>query len=114
VKSILLVAAIALLCGCNANLGLQIGSVGRSATTPSVGPGGSFSSSGASLRFGDAPGVGSLLGAIGLGWLFGRDSGGRDSRNEEMRTPPLDDRRSINEQDCSLALADPAANLRCR
>ena len=103
------VAAMAvLLAGCNANLGLQIGSTGKSATQPSVGPGGSFSSSGVGMRFGDVPGAGSFLGAVGLGWLFGRDS-------VDPRAPPaLDTNRPINEQDCSQPIRDNTANLRCR
>lgn len=103
----LLVAAC--LCGCNASLGVQLGASGRSATAPSVGPGGSFSSSGVGVRFGDMPGVGSLLGAVGLGWLMG---GGRveDSRH----VPPMDSARQVNDQDCGQPVRDPSANLRCR
>lgn len=108
-------AIAALLAGCNANLGLQIGSTGKSATQPTVGPGGSFSSSGVGMRFGDAPGFGSILGAVGLGWLVGRDPGGRDSRMGDQRaTPALDANRPVNEQDCSQPLRDSTANLRCR
>lgn len=106
--------AIAALGGCNANLGLQVGNTGRSATAPTVGPGGSFSSGGVGVRFGDVPGIGSLIGAIGLGWLLGRDTG-RDWRADEARIPPaMDANRRISEQDCSQALPDPGANLRCR
>jgi len=104
-----LAALVALLAGCNANIGLQIGNVGKSATVPSVGPGSSFSSSGVSVRFGDAPAAGAFLGAAGLGWLF--DS---DPRDDTKRTPPLDANRQVNEQDCSQALQNPTANLRCR
>jgi hypothetical protein len=45
-KRIALALAVTALCGCNASLGLQVGSTGRSATAPTVGPGGSFASSG--------------------------------------------------------------------
>jgi len=107
-RALALAAFAALLAGCNASVGLQIGNVGRSATQPTVGPGGSLSSSGVNVRFGDIPGAGSFLGAIGLGWLL--DS---DPRAETKRTPPLDEARRVDEQDCR----DPvqgAGNLRCR
>lgn len=48
----LLIAAVLLLAGCAANLGFQIGSTGKSATAPSVGPGGSFSSAGVGAQYG--------------------------------------------------------------
>ncbi len=109
-KRILALAAFGtLLAGCNASVGLQIGNVGRSATQPTVGPGGSLSSSAVNVRFGDIPGAGSFLGAIGLGWLLGSDP-----RSDTQRTPPLDESRQVNEQDCSHAVQNPAANLRCR
>ena len=88
-KKIATAAAIALLCGCNANLGFQLGSVGKSATQPSVGPGSGFSSSSVNMRFGDAPGLGSMLGAIGLGWLVGRDA-----RVDSRIPPAMDANRS--------------------
>ena len=85
-----------LLTGCAANLGFQFGNSGKSATAPSVGPGGSFSSGGVAARFGDSPGWGSILGIGALGALFGRDQ-----RGMEARTPPgLDSSRPVNEQDC--------------
>jgi hypothetical protein len=108
-KRILIAGGLAVLCGCNGNLGFQLGSVGKSATQPSVGPGSGFSSSSVNMRFGDAPGLGSMLGAIGLGWLVGRDARG------DTRLPPaMDANRAINEQDCSQAPVDSSANLRCR
>jgi hypothetical protein len=109
-KRIAFALAFATLCGCTANLGMQIGSTGRSATAPTVGPGSSFSSSGVGVRFGDMPGIGSLIGAVGLGWLFGRDT-----RMDAPRIQPaMDAHRRVVEQDCSQALPDPGANLRCR
>ena len=83
--------------------------MGKSATTPSVGPGSSFSSSGVSVRIGEVPAAGAFLGAAGLGWLFGSDP-----RADTQRTPPLDANRQVNEQDCSQAVQNPTANLRCR
>jgi len=101
-----LVVSLLLIGGCAANLGFQFGSTGKSATAPSVGPGGSFSSGGVGARFSDVSGIGSLLGAVGLGALFGRDQ-----RSE--RTPPeLDSTRRVNEQDCTKPVDNPA-NLRC-
>ena len=110
-KLVALALAFATLCGCNANLGLQVGASGKSATAPTVGPGGgSFSSGGVGIRFGDVPGVGSLLGAIGLGWLVGRGT-----HTDDSRIPPaMDANRRVREQDCSQALPEPGANLRCR
>ncbi len=114
-KRLLLAAAVALLCGCNANLGLQIGATGKSATAPTVGPGGSFSSSGVGVQLSERASFGSILGVVGLGWLVGRQSGGRDLRMDETRSPPLlDTNRKVNEQDCSQAVIDASANLRCR
>src|SRR4051794_36456462 len=107
-KRLLIAGGIVLLCGCNGNLGFQLGSVGKSATQPSVGPGSGFSSSSVNMRFGDAPGFGSMLGAIGLGWLVGRDA-----RTGESRIPTaMDSNRSINEQDCSRPV-EATGNLRC-
>jgi hypothetical protein len=95
-----------LLGGCAANLGFQFGATGKSATAPSVGPGGSFSSGGVNARFDDGTGSGALLGAGLLGVLFGRDQ-----RSE--RTPPeLDSARRVNEQDCTKPI-DGSGNLRC-
>ncbi len=104
-----LVTVAALLAGCNANLGFQFGNSGRSATAPSVGPGGSFSSSGVGVRFADAPGSTSIIGALGLGWLFGRDRGMEYSRP----APAMDENRQVNDQDCRQPVEN-AANLRCR
>ncbi|MEO8204384.1 MAG: hypothetical protein ABI630_10990 [Betaproteobacteria bacterium] len=103
-----LLTAAALLAGCNGNLGFQFGNAGKSATAPSVGPGGSFSSSGVGVRFADAPGSTSIIGALGLGWLFGRDSGAE----VQVRTPPLDTSRRVNEQDCTRPV-ERGENLRC-
>ena len=108
-KRVLTIIAVAVLSGCNANVGFQLGNIGKSATAPSVGPGGSLSSSSVSVRFGDIPPPNAFLGAMGLGWLFGSDP-----RADTKRTPPLDDSRQVNEQDCSQAVQNPTANLRCR
>jgi hypothetical protein len=107
-KLLLLAAAVALLCGCNANLGLQIGHTGRSATQPSVGPGGSLSSGGVNAFFGESVNLGTLLGlAAGLGWLF------NDPIIDEQRlAPALDRDRNVNEQDCTKPLQG-TGNLRC-
>ena len=103
-----LILAVLLLGGCAANLGFQFGSTGRSATAPSVGPGGSFSSGGVNARMSDGGGFGTLLGAGVLGALFGRGQ-----RAGDARTPPeLDSSRRVNEQDCRKPIDNPA-NLRC-
>jgi hypothetical protein len=96
-----------LLTGCAANLGFQFGNSGKSATAPSVGPGGSFSSGGVAARFGDSPGWGSILGIGALGALLGRDQ-----RGLEPRTPELDSNRRVNEQDCRKPV-ESGGNLRC-
>jgi hypothetical protein len=104
----LAILLVLLLAGCAANLGFQFGNSGKSATSPSVGPGGSFSSGGANGRFSDGTGSGSLFGVGVLGVLFGRDQ-----RGTEARTPPeLDTTRRVNEQDCTKPVDNPA-NLRC-
>lgn len=95
-----------LLGGCAANLGFQFGATGKSATAPSVGPGGSFSSGGVGARFSDGAGIGSILGAVGLGALFGRD------QRSERAPPDLDSSRRVNEQDCTKPIDNPG-NLRC-
>jgi len=102
-----LVLCVLLLAGCAANVGFQFGSTGKSATAPSVGPGGSFSSGGVGARFSDVGGLGALLGAVGLGALFGRDQG-----PSERSPPELDTTRRINDQDCTKPVDSPA-NLRC-
>ena len=109
-RTLLCLIATALLAGCNANLGFQFGNSGKSAASPSVGPGGSFSSGGTGVHFANAPGIDSIIGAVGLGWLFGRDRGMESSRP----APAMDENRKVNEQDCGRAVQDPAANLRCR
>ena len=102
-----LILTVLLLGGCTANLGFQFGATGKSATTPSVGPGGAFSSGGANAHFDDATGSGALFGAGILGALFGRDQRGSE------RTPPgLDSARRVNEQDCTKPVDSPG-NLRC-
>jgi hypothetical protein len=50
-----------------------------------------------------------LMGAGILGFLFGRGD-----RADMRPVPDLDPNRTVNQQDCKLAIADPAANLRCR
>jgi len=102
----LLIVYVFFLGGCSTHLGFQFGATGKSATAPSVGPGGSFSSGGVNGRYDDATGSGALLGAGLLGVLFGRGQRGE-------RTPPeLDSSRRVNEQDCTKPI-DSAANLRC-
>ena len=110
-RALLVVVAAALFAGCNANLGLQVGASGKSATAPTVGPGGgSFSSGGVGVLWSERATFGSILGAVGLGFLVGRDT-----RTEESRIPPaMDAERRVSEQDCSQALPEPGANLRCR
>ena len=107
-RFLLCLAAATLLAGCNANLGFQFGNAGKSATSPSVGPGGSFSSGGTGVRFANVPGVDSIIGAVGLGWLFGRDRGMEYSRP----VPAMDANRQVNDQDCRQPVQN-TANLRC-
>jgi hypothetical protein len=108
-RRILLISICALcLPGCLASLGLQVGNTGAPATQPSVGPGGSFSTSSVNGRFdtgGSGASFGSILGLGVLGVLFG---------GEQRRAPALDAARPVQAQDCTKALPDPAANLRCR
>lgn len=109
-KRVLILSATVLLAGCAANLGFQVGNTGKSATQPSVGPGGAFSSSAVNARFGEGGNFGAILGVGILGTLFGRDE-----RAAEGRIPPgLDSARRVNEQDCSKAVENPSANLRCK
>ena len=109
-RFLILAVAVALLPGCAANFGFQFGSTGKSATQPTVGPGGSFSSGGVIARFGEAANSGSLLGVGLLGFLFG----GEPRANDERTPPALDSNRLVNEQDCGKILENPSANLRCR
>ena len=115
-KRVLIVLAVILLVsGCAARLGFQFGSTGKSATEPSVGPGGSFSSGGVGARFGEGGAVGGIFGAGILGALFGSEMRGREARGTEARAlPELDSSRRINEQDCGQPLENPSANLRCK
>ncbi len=111
-KRVLIIAVcVTLLPGCLASIGIQGGNAGvvAPATQPSVGPGGSFSSSGVSARFSDGSSGAGLFGAGILGFLFGRGD-----RADARRVPDLDPNRTVNQQDCRQAIADPAANLRCR
>lgn len=110
-KRLLCLLVVASVCGgCAANLGLQIGSTGKSATAPTVGPGGSFSSGGVGVLWSERASFGAILGAVGLGFLVGRGS-----RMDDSRIPPaVDANRAVNEQDCSQAVRDLGANLRCR
>ena len=102
----LAIVLVLLLAGCAANLGFQFGNSGKSATSPSVGPGGAFSSGGANGKFSDGTGSGSLFGVGILGVLFGRD------QRSERSPPELDSNRRVNEQDCTKPVDNPA-NLRC-
>ena len=104
-RVLLLAACAAFLPGCLASFGLQIGNTGVSATQPSVGPGGSFSASGVNARYSDGPALGAVIGVGVLGALFGGGHG---------RPPELDASRTVREQDCTRAVEDPGANLRCR
>lgn len=109
-KRILLVVLCAtLLPGCLATLGVSSGNTLPSATQPSVGPGGSFSSGGVSARVSEGPVAGALLGVGILSYLFGRGE-----RAEMRPTPELDPNRTVNLQDCTQAITNPTANLRCR
>lgn len=104
-RVLLLVACAAFLPGCLASFGMQVGNVGAPATQPSVGPGGSFSSGGVSARISDGPALGALIGVGVLSALFG---------GEQRRPPELDASRRVHEQDCTKAVEEPEANLRCR
>lgn len=110
-RVVLIAVCITLLPGCLASIGIQGGNTGVSApaTQPSVGPGGSFSSSSVNARFTDGSAGAALIGAGILGFLFGRGE-----RADTRRVPDLDPNRTVNQQDCRQAIADPAANLRCR
>ncbi|MBS0338730.1 MAG: hypothetical protein JSS40_18400 [Proteobacteria bacterium] len=106
-KRVLLVAlCVTLLPGCLASVGVQGGSPGVSTTPPSVAPGSSMSSGGINARISDGPTAAALIGAAALGILFG----GSDMR----RVPDLDPNRTVNVQDCTQAIENPSANLRCR
>lgn len=105
----ILALCVTLLPGCLATLGLSSGNTLPSATQPSVGPGGSFSSGGVSARVSEGPVAGALLGVGILSYLFGR------GEREDLRpVPPLDPHRNVNLQDCTQAITNPGANLRCR
>ena len=107
-KRVLILAATVLLAGCAANLGFQVGNTGKSATQPSVGPGGAFSSSAVNARFGEGGNFGAILGVGILGTLFGREQ-------REARMPPeLDSSRRVNEQDCRKPVESGSGNLSCR
>ena len=110
-RAVLIAVCITLLPGCLASIGIQGGNTGVTApaTQPSVGPGGSFSSSSVNARFTDGSAGAVLIGAGILGFLFGRGE-----RADTRRVPDLDPNRTVSEQDCRQAIADPAANLRCR
>lgn len=104
-RRVLLAVCVLLLPGCLASLGVQVGNTGVSATQPSVGPGGSFSSSSVNARVSDGPAFGTIIGVGVLGVLFGR---------ERRAAPELDATRPVHEQDCTKAVENPGANLRCR
>ncbi len=114
-RFLLLAACVAALPGCLASFGMQVGNVGAPATQPSVGPGGSFSSGGAGVRISDGPALGALIGVGVLGALFGEARGGAERGGEVRGSPPeMDASRRVHEQDCTKAIEDPTANLRCR
>ncbi len=104
-RVLLLAACAAFLPGCLASFGMQVGNLGAPATQPSVGPGGSFSSGGVGARISDGPALGALIGVGVLGALFG---------GEQRRPPGLDASRRVHEQDCTKAVEDLSANLRCK
>jgi hypothetical protein len=109
-KRILIVAlCVGLLPGCLATLGLSSGNTLPSATQPSVGPGGSFSSGGVNARVSECPVAGALLGIGILSYLFGRGE-----RADMRPVPDLDLNRTVHLQDCTQAITNPTANLRCR
>jgi hypothetical protein len=106
-KRVLLMAiCAALLPGCFASVGVQGGNPGVTATPPRVSPGSSMSSGGVNARISDGPTAAALIGAAALGFLFG----GSDMR----RVPDMDPNRTVNVQDCTQAIENPSANLRCR
>lgn len=113
-RVLIVLAVIVLVSGCAARLGFQFGSTEKSATEPSVGPGGSFSSGGVGARFGEGGAVGGNFGTGILGALFGSGMRGREARTEARALPELDSSRRINEQDCGQPLENPSANLRCK
>ena len=109
-KRILIVVLCAgLLPGCLATLGLSSGNTLPSATQPSVGPGGSFSSGGVNARVSEGPAAGALLGIGILSYLFGRGE-----RADMRPVPEPDPNRTVHLQDCTQAITNPTANLRCR
>lgn len=62
-----------------------------------------------------APGI-VILTALGLLIYSEAASGANppDRLGSGREAPPLDPRRSVNEQDCSKPIESPTANLRCR
>jgi len=66
---------------------------------------------------------GSTAGAlIGLGFIAGVIHGSGDEYTRartapfgfDQLAPPMDDSRSVREQDCTRPIQEPGANLRCR
>lgn len=104
-RCVLLAVCVPLLSGCLASFGLQIGNTGAPSTQPSVGPGGSISSSSVNVRVSDGPAFGTILGVGVLGVVFG---------SEQRKPPELDPSRPVHEQDCTKAPENTGANLRCR
>lgn len=110
IRIALIVMCLAILPGCVSNFGLRVGNTGVPSTQPSVGPGGSFSSGGASVSLSNQSSGAALGAAIGigaLGVLFGGESGAAPGSSP-------DPGRVVHEQDCTRPIENPAANLRCR
>ena len=105
-RVLILALCVLLLPGCLASAGVRVGNTGPSATQPSVGPGGTFYSSGVSLRVSDGPVLGGIVGVGVLGALFGW--------GEQRRAPELDASRPVREQNCSKPFETSGANLRCK
>ena len=107
---------IAALAGCSAQANVRLGT-GVSAVP--AGTSVSSASVGAQVQSGSAAGALIAIGILAAAW-HGSESDGygvrdrMDPSDGRGRAPQLDETRSVNEQDCTRPIENPAANLRCR
>ncbi len=109
----MLLAALVLVAGCSSATRMRLDS-GSAASSPAPGTSASGARVAIDVRGGSA--IGAVAAAAALAIIMNREQTVSEDRPAAMfqGTPPMDERRSVNVQDCTRPIEHPGANLKCR